>query len=423
MLLDNLISNACKYTLPNGTISVSLSFDKRNIVIEVKDTGIGIPEDAGRQLFRNVYRAVNARQTNEPGTGFGLLQVQRLVNMMHGKISYKSEVNKGSTFYVTLRKSECVSSSSKISNYEIVKKEISPIEDNKSVIEYGRHDGDNLNELSNTLLIVEDNDELRCYLRKIFEHEYRVIDVPDGRKALECLSEEYPDLILSDVMMPGIQGDELCRIVKENPQTSGITFILLTAKVTHDAMVEGLRSGADDYIPKPFSAEILRLKVHSMLETRNHLREYVLRNIVTQIEKTEEGKTDASNSKGELQCADDANSEHMALSVSEDDLNFIKHATQLVIDNLDDMEFSINHLCQEMAMSRTLFYNRLKSLTGKAPQDFIRLIRLQRAAELLKQGKSVVDVAAETGFVNTKYFSILFKKHFGIQPSKFFEQS
>lgn len=423
MLLDNLISNACKYTLPNGTISVSLSFDKRNIVIEVKDTGIGIPEDAGRQLFRNVYRAVNARQTNEPGTGFGLLKVQRLVNMMHGKISYKSEVNKGSTFYVTLRKSECVSSSSKISNYEIVKKEISPIEDNKSVIEYGRHDGDNLNELSNTLLIVEDNDELRCYLRKIFEHEYRVIDVPDGRKALECLSEEYPDLILSDVMMPGIQGDELCRIVKENPQTSGIPFILLTAKVTHDAMVEGLRSGADDYIPKPFSAEILRLKVHSMLETRNHLREYVLRNIATQIEKTEEGKTDASNSKGELQCADDANSEHMALSVSEDDLNFIKHATQLVIDNLDDMEFSINHLCQEMAMSRTLFYNRLKSLTGKAPQDFIRLIRLQRAAELLKQGKSVVDVAAETGFVNTKYFSILFKKHFGIQPSKFFEQS
>ena len=110
-----------------------------------------------------------------------------------------------------------------------------------------------------TLLIVEDNDELRCYLKKIFERDYRVIDVSDGSKALECLAEEYPDLILSDVMMPGIQGDELCRIVKENPQTSGIPFILLTAKVTHDAMVTGLKSGADDYIPKPFSAEILRL--------------------------------------------------------------------------------------------------------------------------------------------------------------------
>jgi signal transduction histidine kinase/DNA-binding response OmpR family regulator/ligand-binding sensor domain-containing protein len=417
MLLDNLISNACKYTLANGTISLSLSTDKKHVMIEVQDTGIGIPADAGKHLFKNVYRTVNARETNEPGTGFGLLQVQRLVNMMHGKISYKSEINKGSTFYVTLRKADIDSSF----DNNTVHKQISPAPDNTK--EYMGDDAENIKEPSNTLLIVEDNDELRCYLRKIFEHDYLVIDVSDGSKALECLSEEYPDLILSDVMMPGIQGDELCRIVKENPQTSGIPFILLTAKVTHDAMITGLKSGADDYIPKPFSAEILRLKVHSILETRNHLREYVLKNVVAQIEKNETAAAETLGSGDEIRQTDECKVQQEAVPVSENDLNFIKCATQLVIDNMEDEEFNINQLCQEMAMSRTLFYNRLKSLTGKAPQDFIRLIRLQRAAELLKQGKPVTDVAAETGFVNAKYFSILFKKQFGISPSKFMEQN
>ena len=417
MLLDNLISNACKYTLPNGTISLSLYINKKNIVIEVKDTGIGIPEEAGRQLFKNVYRAVNARQTNEPGTGFGLLQVQRLVNMMNGKISYKSELNKGSTFYVTLRKADIGIPTAD----SVIEKEISPVVENKSE-DIGIY-AENPKKDSDTLLIVEDNDELRCYLRKVFERDYRVVDVSDGNKALECLADEYPDLILSDVMMPGIQGDELCRIVKDNPQTSGIPFILLTAKVTHDAMVSGLKSGADDYIPKPFSAEILKLKVHSILETRKSLRQFVLKNVVAQIEKTDTCNTEVFNNNEEVSHEDEGTSEETILSVSDDDMKFIKRATQLVIDNIDDVEFNINQLCQEMAMSRTLFFNRLKSLTGKAPQDFIRLIRLQRAAELLKQGKSVVDVAAETGFVNAKYFSTLFKKQFGVSPSKFLEEN
>lgn len=410
MLLDNLISNACKYTLPDGTISISLSYNKKNVIIEVMDTGIGIPADAGKHLFKNAYRAENARQTNEPGTGFGLLQVQRLVDIMNGKISYDSVVNKGSTFYVTLRKSE---SSGDDAVSDFVYREIVPAaEKNSDVVK-------NVNEQVNTLLIVEDNEELRCYLRKVFEHDYRVIDVPDGRKALECLAEEYPDLILSDVMMPGIQGDELCHMLKENPQTSGIPFILLTAKVTHDSMVSCLKIGADDYIPKPFSTEILKLKVHSILETRNNLRKFVLRNVVSQIENTDTCDTGTLDSKNEKQQLDDDSTEQTSVSLSDYDLDFIKRATQLVLDNLDDAEFSINHLCQEMAMSRTLFYNRLKSLTGKPPQDFIRMIRLQRAAELLKQGKTVIEVATETGFTNTKYFSILFKKQFGIQPSKY----
>ena len=414
MLLDNLISNACKYTLPNGTVSLSLFCNRKNVIIEVRDTGIGIPADAGRHLFKNVYRAVNARQTNEPGTGFGLLQVRRLVDMMGGKITYDSAVGKGSTFYVTLRKSEL---SSAATPSGLVMNEMSPAVENSS-----EPDGDvvkNTDEMTNTLLIVEDNEELRCYLRKVFEHEYRVIDVPDGEKALECLAEEYPDLVLSDVMMPGIQGDELCRIVKENPQTSGIPFILLTAKVTHDSMVSGLKSGADDYIPKPFSTEILKLKVHSILETRNSLRKFVLSNVVSQVGDTDTCNSEILEDKCKLQQTDDVSSGHGAISVSDYDMDFIKRATRLVLDNLDDAEFSINQLCQEMAMSRTLFYNRLKALTGKPPQDFIRMIRLQRAAELLRQGKTVVEVAAETGFTNTKYFSILFKKQFGIQPSKY----
>ena len=148
-----------------------------------------------------------------------------------------------------------------------------------------------------------------------------------------------------------------------------------------------------------------------------------MKNVVAQIEKTDTCNTEVFNNNEEVSHEDEGTSEETILSVSDDDMKFIKRATQLVIDNIDDVEFNINQLCQEMAMSRTLFYNRLKSLTGKAPQDFIRLIRLQRAAELLKQGKSVVDVAAETGFVNAKYFSTLFKKQFGVSPSKFLEEN
>lgn len=420
MMLDNLITNACKYTMPHGDVSLSLNYTKRKAIIEVKDSGIGIPKKDRKYIFTDVYRADNARKSQEGGTGFGLLQVHRIIKMLHGKITFRSEENKGSIFTITLQRTNAVPEP--MPKQTVISEESLPAaatntagyESNDSKSEIGQ-------EAKNTLLIVEDNEALRYYLRKTFESDYRVVDVPNGQEALSYLSNEYPDLILSDVMMPGIQGDELCKMVKDNPDTSGIPFVLLTAKVSHDATVEGLKKGADDYIPKPFSTEILKLKVQSLIDNRNRQRDFFMRQVIKQV-GADNNKTNKEENQGFVQTADTFDSkpdESPTNILSESDHKFVMQATQLVIENMSDTDFNINILCQEMAMSRTLFYSRLKSLTGKGPQEFIRIIRLQKAAELLKGGRNVTEVAVDTGFINTKYFSSLFKKQFGVQPSKY----
>ena len=203
-------------------------------------------------------------------------------------------------------------------------------------------------------------------------------------------------------MMPGIQGDELCRIIKENPETSGIPFILLTARTNDESIMSGLKKGADDYIQKPFRSDILKLKIGGFLENRKRLRTFLLHQVLRQAgsEEQTDDQTPADN-------------------IAENDRQFVDRATQIVLSRMGEPDFGINDLCHEMAMSRTLFYGRIKSLTGQGPQEFIRLIRLQKAAELLRNGKSVADASAETGFVNAKYFSTLFRKQFGIQPSRY----
>nr|WP_320057839.1 two-component regulator propeller domain-containing protein [uncultured Bacteroides sp.] len=420
MLLDNLISNACKYTMPHGNVCLNLSASKRKAIIEIKDDGIGIPQEASKHLFTNVYRAENARASHESGTGFGLLQVRRIVKILHGKITFQSEVNKGATFTVLLKKTDAIPEA--VSKQTTATRELLPTEIT-DITKYESKEVEVLNKRTDrdTLLIVEDHEALRYYLRKTFEHDYRVIDVSNGQEALDYLSKEYPDLILSDVMMPGIQGDELCKLVKDNPNTLGIPFILLTAKVNHDAVVEGFKKGADDYIPKPFSTEILKLKVQSFIDNRNRQRDFFMRQAIRQIEPN---KKPISNEVSEevteaIEIHDNQVDEFPISNMPESDYQFVMKATQLVIENMDNTDFNINILCKEMAMSRTLFYSRLKSLTGKAPQEFIRIIRLQKAAELLKEGRNITEVAADTGFVNTKYFSSLFKKQFGVQPSKY----
>jgi signal transduction histidine kinase/DNA-binding response OmpR family regulator len=420
ILLDNLVSNACKYTLPQGEVSLSLSCTKRRVIIEIRDNGIGIPREARKHLFKDVYRADNARKSHEGGTGFGLLQAHRILKMLGGKITYQSEENKGSVFTVMLARTYEMPES--ISQRTITSRESlldsmadTPTPEGRKVRHSSRQTS------RDTLLIVEDHEALRYYLRKTFEPDYRVVDVADGQEALSYLATEYPDLILSDVMMPGIQGDELCKLVKDNADTAGIPFILLTAKVNHDATVEGLKKGADDYIPKPFNTEILKLKVQGLIDNRKRQRDFFMRQAIMQVEagKHIAAKEESQSIAAEANIYGGNTGESSANSLSESDRQFIIRATQFVIANISDVDFNINLLCQEMAMSRTLFYSRLKSLTGKGPQEFIRIIRLQKAAELLKEGKPVADVATETGFVNTKYFSSLFKKQFGVQPSRY----
>ena len=357
MLLDNLLSNACKYTMPQGEISLDLKATKRKAILSLKDNGIGIPKKAKKHIFSDIYRAENARQSQEEGTGFGLLQVQRIVKMLHGKITFCSEEGKGTTFIVTLPRTTTVTEPV---SHESSLEHLAGTSDNNS------HETDKIKDPDdrNTLLIVEDHETLRHYLRQTFEHLYRVIDVADGHEAIACLANEYPDII-----------------------------------------------------PKPFSTEILKLKVQGLIDNRNRQRQFFMRQAIAQVETG--GKRDDNESNENNESIDNKNVTTASETMAEGDRRFIMQATRFVLEHLDEPDFNINLLCHEMAMSRTLFYSRLKSLTGKGPQEFIRIIRLQKAAELLKEGKSVTDVAAETGFVNTKYFSSLFKKQFGMQPSKY----
>ena len=398
IICDNLLSNAYKYSLPHGKISFSLTKNGQYAVIRVEDNGIGIPRKDQKHIFRSVHRADNATRHEAIGTGFGLLMVHRTVNRLGGKISFRSEEGKGTVFTVLLKLADHVSDISADRNRHTIR--VPDI----SGKEVATHDDLPQEE---TILIVEDHDSLRQYLHKTFEQEYRVVDVGSAEEAIDYLKKEYPDIILSDLMMPGIQGDDLCRMIKENPETSGIPFILLTARTNREAMLTGLKKGADDYIQKPFSTDILKQKVSGFIENRKRLREFFLKQTLSQAESDTDKESHTADGPGE--------------NISENDRKFVLQATHTVLAHISEEDFSINKLCQEMAISRTLFYNRIKFLTGQGPQEFIRLIRLHKAAELLKKGMSVSEVSTETGFANTKYFSILFKKQFGIQPSKYAE--
>lgn len=398
MMIDNLLSNACKYTKTGGAVTVSLLPGDKKFSLTVSDNGIGIPSQDQKKIFTDVHRAQNARESNESGTGFGLLQVKRIVEIHGGGIQLKSREGLGTVFTLTFKRTYLSAAPSPTE-----KLTISYLDELGSFEPYSNING---SDKSNTILIVEDNDDLRNYLSKTFSDDYNIAATSSADDAMIYLEDHYPDLIISDVMMAGMQGDDFCLAVKSNPSTAGIPFILLTAKAGHEAMVSGLTKGADDYIPKPFNTEILKLKVSGMLANRDRLREFFIRQAVGQVTEQKEPEPEP-----ELGNEDKP--------VCEADRIFIDKVSDIIAQNLRDPEFNIDRLCREMAMSRTLFFSKLKSLTGKGPQEFIRILRLEKASELLKNGVAVNEVCDMTGFANSKYFSTVFKKHFGVSPSKY----
>lgn len=373
-LFDNLLSNAIKYTPDGGKIELRVHTDSTKVKIDIKDNGIGIPKKEQKNIFRLFYRADNASKTRVQGSGLGLMLARRIAALHNGRLTFESEEGVGTTFTVTLPL---------VKNNDISYDVIPVISD------------ENVN--SDILLFVDDNNDLRSYIKLTFSEKFKVITVENGEKALEYLNENECDIVVSDVMMPGIQGDELCRRIKENQDTSWMPVILLTAKAGKDFIIEGLETGADDYVTKPFDIEILKSKIETTLANRRRLSEYYRKRvdrIANNGHTTEEPETSGDN-------------------------KFIDKATEFVMSKMSDTDFGIDQLCREMAMSRTLFYGKIKTLTAQTPQDFIRNIRLQRAASLLRDGKQIIDVCTICGFTNSKHFSTIFKKHFGVSPSKY----
>lgn len=430
LILENLLSNAIKYTPEGGKVTLSASIEGKTAQILVSDTGIGIPKAEIKNIFKSFFRASNAVNSQEMGSGLGLMLTRQLVKKLGGKLTFVSEEGKGTTFHVVLPLGNSAASSTQpveeAQNVETIFSNHQDVhdEERKSV---ASSDDQNSEVSKDTLLFVDDNEDLRQYICMTFSDTYRVVDVESGDAALKYLEEGGEcDIVVSDVMMPGMQGDVLCQRIKENKDTSWLPVILLTAKAGRNFMIEGLGLGADDYIAKPFDATILASKIDSMLKNRRRLSQYYMERSLALVRGEVSAKSNSSKQVMDLNAADepietiqasDENEEQAILNPQ--DQAFVEKATRLVLDNLSDTDFTIDRLCREMAMSRTLFYGKLKTLTGQGPQDFMRLIRLEQAAMFLKQGDSVLDVSVKAGFVNVKYFSTVFKKHFGVSPSKY----
>lgn len=382
-ITDNLLSNALKYTKENGNVNVRTVINGNTLTIKVIDDGIGIPKKSQKKLFTRFYRADNSYKTNELGSGIGLVLVKKMTLLHKGQISLSSKPNLGSTFTV-----EIPINQDAYKKTEILIKEENTIK--QDIIEEENNDN------STKLLLVEDNNELRDYMYHILNKSYNVITASNGLEALECITKENPDFILSDVMMPEMDGIQLCSKVKSNIETCHIPVILLTALSEREDIIKGLNAGADDYITKPFDITILKKKINTLIKNRILFRKKY-------IDKT------AFNSE--------------ETGMNELDKSFMLKVVEYIEENMPNEDFTIDNLAIEMAMSRSVFYKKIKSLTGQGPHDFIRDIKMKKAVNLIKEKKYPIgEIAYLTGFPNAKYFSTAFKKYYGVSPSQFEEQ-
>lgn len=380
-IMDNLLSNALKYT-EKGSIGVIVKQARNKWTVEVTDTGVGIPAEDQKNIFNEYYRARNVVDSQEQGIGIGLMITSRIIRQHHGKIEFRSVENEGTTFKITFpRKLK--------SGMLVAVKENLP----GNVVRGALSQKENEQADKNVLLLAEDDKDMREYLTDSLSSEYKVISVPDGGKALDMAREINPDIIISDIIMPVIQGDELCRILKSSVETSHIPVILLTALSERENIILGLEAGANDYIIKPFDLSVLRVRLRNILQNRQHLRDTVLSSDIPANE------VDYS---------------------SQLDKEFLDNAMAAIDANMGNLEFSITDFCRTLGMSRTSVYNKIKTLTGQGPNDFIRIVRLNKSKELLLSHKySIAEVASMVGFSDPKYFSTCFKKQFGMSPSKF----
>lgn len=392
-ILKNLISNALKYTPENGTVSVLVNETKDSWKLEVKDTGIGIPSSEQNKLFKIHFRGTNAINAKITGSGIGLKLVGKLVNLHGGKITVESVEQQGTTITVVFPKGNKHFRHSNLVEPEKQRKQ-EPAMDAPILSEVAAK-GDN--EDLQRILIVEDNDELRTYLVNSLSSMYNVQACGNGKEALVIAKEFQPELILSDIMMPEMRGDELCTAIKSDLETSHIAVLLLTALGEEQNILDGLHIGADEYIVKPFSVRILKASIANLLVNRALLRSRYA-NLDIDIEATTP----------------------LAKCTNSLDWQFLSDVKKSIEDNIDNSAFSVEVLNDLHNMSRTRFYYKLKALTGLSPKNLIKSIRLKRATHLLKEGEhNITEISDMCGFSDSKYFREVFKKEYKLSPSQY----
>ena len=393
-ILHNLLSNAMKYTPEGGQVKVTLQGNNTYWSVEISDTGIGISASDQKKMFKQLFRGQNAINQRITGSGIGMLQTYRLVKRHLGNITVTSEENKGTTFHLRFPTDH--------KKYIHHKDTVS----NESVPYFIPEPTDNSSykpspQTAPSLLIVEDNPDLRNFLRQSLAESYRITEAQNGQEALETIAQEQPDLIISDIMMPVMRGDDLCQTLKDNMETSHIPVILLTALGDRESILHGLNVKADSYVVKPFDIDILKANIASVLTNKE-----ILRKRFSQLDYHTE------NLPKEVQ-------ETPGLSL---DQEFLEKITKLVLKNLGK-DFNVDDLCLEMGMSRSSLYNKVKALTDHSPSDFIRQTRLKEGASLLRSKKyTVAEISDMLGFSDPKYFTDIFKKHYGMTPSAYMKQ-
>ncbi|WP_297098607.1 response regulator [uncultured Draconibacterium sp.] len=393
-VVDNLISNAIKYSKPNTEVTVRLNCSESRWMLEVQDHGIGISKKAQRQLFKEYYRAENVVNSKIVGSGIGLLLVKNYVTLHGGKINCISQLNEGSLFQVIIPvKSVDVSSVEK--NEPAVENAI-PVESARELSPAAMNEEDDEQEqvtLKMKVIIVEDNEYLREFLKTAMEPQFQVYLAEDGVQAWDIIQKQTPDLVVSDIMMPNMDGFELCRKIKSTYETSHLPIILLTALAGKAEQLQGLGLGADDYLTKPFDVSILQQRIRSLINNREIIREKALK----LIRRGEES------------------------AIVENQLNdkFLKSMIEVVHENMANAQFSKNDFASAMNVSPSLLYKKIKSLTDQSPTDFIKAVRLNHALELLQTKElSITEVSEQCGFASVGYFSTVFRKHFGKSPTQ-----
>ena len=392
-VISNLLTNANKYTNNEVRLSCQVDPDGEHFRIVVSDNGIGIREEDRSRLFEPFFQA----QDNKPGTGIGLNIVKNIVDLHHGTISVSSEVGKGSTFTIVLPVAQ--EQSEQFTADSLRSKDENAADSKQISVKSSANSKPQMVSKQNasTMLIVDDSEDMVSFLGNHFKEKYEVLTAGDGIEALDILRNHEVSIIISDWMMPRMDGAELCRRVRLDPMTSHIPFVMLTAKTDNDSKVEGMDVGADTYIEKPFSIQYLEACIRNMLEMRRRLIEKFSTQPLEPVTEIASNPTDNE---------------------------FLLEMKKVIEENFSNSELNVNYLAEKLNISRSGLFAKIKTLADVTPNEMIQIVRLKRAAELLLEKKyTISEIGYMVGFSNPSYFSKCFQKQFGVRPMDYIKQS
>ena len=430
-IVSNLIGNAIKYTHVGGSVFVTLAdTPDGRILISVKDTGIGISEEDSKKVFDRFFQASG----NMGGTGIGLAVVKAYTELHHGEATVESKIGEGSDFRIIIPCSQegFATADTLDDSNAPAPTTIDCIDDSNAL--FAGHAAGNATAVPSAdsdkpkLLVIDDNIDIREYIRTTFAGEYDIMESDNGREGLEMAIKYVPDIVVSDVMMPQMNGMDFCSALKQNPATCHIPVILLTAKVLDDQKIEGYEHGADSYITKPFNSKILRARIENLINSRRMLCSLFAATATGTAGKNDtSGMTDITGSAAtaltsatvskEAAPAGTADKADTAAEINDTDRKFITQLRRIVEENMADTDFGVEEISSEVGLSRVQLYRKVKAITGMTVVDLLRKARLNRAKTLLAEtDKSISEIAYEVGFSSPSYFTKCYKDEYKILP-------